>query len=287
MSAAISSACAARIARSRAGRVVLGQPGDLVEEHRPAGVVEPLRRQVLRGGAQPGADVGLQRPAHGVGGEVAVERAHRGPSGTGRRGGDDGDRCRRTTAAAVGDVGPARTVVVGLRGHDDRAVGVGAVHEGVAPGGGQRRVAVGGEQVQTGPGVGGGRPAPPCRPARRPGPSRRAGDGRPAPRGRRCPPSSPPPRALPRPPAGPPPRRRPRRCGSAAPRRAAGTARRRPPRRGRRRWPSGRRASSTEARTDGRERGEGAVRPERHVAAVAHRRGPPPAGTSRPRTRRR
>ena len=44
------------------GRVVLVQPRDLVEQRAALGVVEPLRRQGLRRGRQPGKGVGTQRP---------------------------------------------------------------------------------------------------------------------------------------------------------------------------------------------------------------------------------
>ena len=44
-----------------AGGVVLGEPGDLVEQLAAAVVVEPLRRQRLRRGGEPGAHVGFER----------------------------------------------------------------------------------------------------------------------------------------------------------------------------------------------------------------------------------
>ena len=55
------------------GRVVLGQARDVVEELRPARVVEPLRRDVLGGRAQPAVGVGAERGAQVVGGEVHVD----------------------------------------------------------------------------------------------------------------------------------------------------------------------------------------------------------------------
>ena len=48
-----------------AGRVVLGEPGDLVEQLAAALVVEPLRRQRLRRGRQPGAHVGFEGARRG------------------------------------------------------------------------------------------------------------------------------------------------------------------------------------------------------------------------------
>ncbi len=55
------------------GRVVLRQPGDLVEELRAAVVVEPLRRQQLGHGGEAGADVGPQRLVEVGGAEVDVD----------------------------------------------------------------------------------------------------------------------------------------------------------------------------------------------------------------------
>ena len=53
-----------RSARSAPGRVVLGEPGDLVEEPAAPVVVEPHRREALGRAVRPGADVVLQwRPA--------------------------------------------------------------------------------------------------------------------------------------------------------------------------------------------------------------------------------
>ena len=77
------SPAAARISAERAledlplgpGRVVLGQLGDLLEELRAALVVEVFRRQLLRVGAEAGADVARHR-RRGVGVEVDVDRDH-------------------------------------------------------------------------------------------------------------------------------------------------------------------------------------------------------------------
>ena len=72
-------AWATRIAALGAGRVVLGEPGDLVEELAAAVVVEPLRRQRLRGGAE-------------------ARHARRRPSA---RATSSGARCTSTTMSAV------------------------------------------------------------------------------------------------------------------------------------------------------------------------------------------
>src|SRR5690606_6349661 len=67
-----------------AGREILRQPGDLLEQRTAAGIVEPLRRQPLLGGGQPGVRVGAQR--RGVLGLVQVhfQCGHRpGPSPVG------------------------------------------------------------------------------------------------------------------------------------------------------------------------------------------------------------
>src|ERR1700733_3554646 len=57
------------------GRVVLDQLGDLLEQLRAALVVEVLRRQLLRVGAEAGANV-LRHRLRGVGIEMDVDRDH-------------------------------------------------------------------------------------------------------------------------------------------------------------------------------------------------------------------
>ena len=57
----------------RAGRVVLGEPGDLIEELTAALVVEPLGRQGLRLGRQAGEYVSAQRLLDSVGRQVALD----------------------------------------------------------------------------------------------------------------------------------------------------------------------------------------------------------------------
>ena len=61
-----------------AGRVVLGQPRDLVEQLRAAVVVEPLGREVLRGRGEAAAGVGAQCRAEVGGIEVRVDLQRRG-----------------------------------------------------------------------------------------------------------------------------------------------------------------------------------------------------------------
>ena len=61
-----------------AGRVVLGEAGDLVEQLAPAVVVEPLRRQRLRHRAEAFADVGGQRARDLLGLQVHVDEDVRG-----------------------------------------------------------------------------------------------------------------------------------------------------------------------------------------------------------------
>src|SRR5690606_37273761 len=58
-----------------AGRVVLLQPGDLLEEGAAALVVEPFRRQGLGRAGQPLVDVLAERLGEVVGGEEAVHVA--------------------------------------------------------------------------------------------------------------------------------------------------------------------------------------------------------------------
>ena len=101
-----------------AGRVVLGQPGDLVEQLAAAGVVEVLRRQHLRGGGEAGADVVGQLAGEGVG--VEVDGRARWAQRSGRRGGSRRRRRGCLDEVAVGDVDPARVVVPGLAGHRRR-----------------------------------------------------------------------------------------------------------------------------------------------------------------------
>src|SRR5262249_45076786 len=67
-----------------AGRVVLRQAGDLVEQAATLLVVEPLRREDLRRRGEPGTSVGTERGGQVVGPEVDVD------AGRGRGRGDDG-----------------------------------------------------------------------------------------------------------------------------------------------------------------------------------------------------
>ena len=59
------------------GRVVLGEPCDLVEEAAPLFVVEPLRWEDLRARSETGARVGSQRGREVVGTEVDVDAGRR------------------------------------------------------------------------------------------------------------------------------------------------------------------------------------------------------------------
>ena len=73
VSSATSRACVEQDRAFGAGRVVLGESGDLVEQLAAPVVVEPLRRERLRRGAEAGAHVGFQRARRGVGREVHVD----------------------------------------------------------------------------------------------------------------------------------------------------------------------------------------------------------------------
>ena len=77
-----------------AGRVVLGQPGDLVEQLAAAVVVEPLRRQPLRLGGEAPAHVGAERVGQVVGSEVDVDGDGQDSRQGGLRSGDSGRRDR-------------------------------------------------------------------------------------------------------------------------------------------------------------------------------------------------
>ena len=76
------------------GRVVLGQPGDLVEQLAAPVVVEPDRRQPLGRGREPGPHVALQGAA-----EVVGASGGRRWSGDACRGGHRGGLSRRGPAA--------------------------------------------------------------------------------------------------------------------------------------------------------------------------------------------
>ncbi len=65
-----------------AGRIVLGQTGDGIEEHASGGVVEPLGRQLLRVRRQSSPDVGRERRGAVGCGEMPVDDDSR--VGTGR-----------------------------------------------------------------------------------------------------------------------------------------------------------------------------------------------------------
>ncbi len=96
--------------------VVLGQPGDLLEQLAAAGVVEPLRRQALRVRGETGPDVGRERGLGVVVGQVDVENAcvHGLPSGVRWRLAGAGHH-----EVSVGDPGPAG-VGVDRFGRDER-----------------------------------------------------------------------------------------------------------------------------------------------------------------------
>ena len=132
----------------RAGRVVLGQPGDLLEEFAALGVVEPLRRQLLGVRVSPSATSARRAAAVASAGRVRVtvkgltrlRLLERGEQYVGAGGGEQ---------RAVGDLAASadrrRTA---RRPRPRRAVRAGQVPERVAPGGGGDRLPVGEQQVE-------------------------------------------------------------------------------------------------------------------------------------------
>ena len=150
--------------RPRPGRVVLRQPGDLIEQVAADRVVEPLGRQrlrCLRAGRRRRRGAARWQRSRRRGGWTATasctilsarSSSTREPS--------------TVDEVAVGNVLPVRVVVVGFAGQHHAVVP--AQHEqGVAPCGGQQSRSVGGQDVQPGIGVGRRRPRRSCRPARR------------------------------------------------------------------------------------------------------------------------
>ncbi len=149
--------------RLGAGRIVLRQPGDLVEQVAAHRIVEPLGRQRLRCLSQPVPHISAQRPGRRVGGQVVGQReGHDDPfSGiSSTRASLDHDEM------AVGNVLPVGIVVVWFTGQRHAVVST-QHRQGVAPRGGAQLRSVGRQDVQSCIGVGGGRPRRPCRRARR------------------------------------------------------------------------------------------------------------------------
>ena len=151
--ATMSSARAARIAPLGAGRVVLGQPGDLVEQLRAPVVVEPLRREVLRGPrrARPG-----RRPRSAVARssrvevDVDVQRAASVMRSSSSEGRDGAGSASTTTRERSGMRSQAGSSSSGL-GRDDgrrRARRRRCTNSELLPRGRGDPVAVGEEQVQ-------------------------------------------------------------------------------------------------------------------------------------------
>ena len=138
--------------RLGAGRVVLGQPGDLVEQVAAHGIVEPLGRQRLRRLPQPGEHVVAQRRAprsRRPGWLDSVKlTAILSAGSASRRSSITSTRWRSGTSL------PVRVVVVGLAGQH-HAVRAAQHRQGVAPGGGQQSRTVGRQDVQPGIRVGG------------------------------------------------------------------------------------------------------------------------------------
>ena len=88
-----------------ARRVVLGQPGDLVEQLAAAVVVEPLRRQPLLLGGEAPAHIGAERLGQVVGSEVDVDGDGQDSRQGGLRSGGSG---RGTAQASVARRRPAK-----------------------------------------------------------------------------------------------------------------------------------------------------------------------------------
>ncbi len=144
LAAAIAGDAIAQDLRLGPGRVVLGQPGDLVEQVAADRVVEPLGRQRLRSLRQPVEHVAAQRLGSGVGGQIVRQRErHEDPF--------SGVSATRASAhldqVAVGNVLPIGMVVVRFAGQHHAVVA--AQHrQRVPPCGGQQSRSVGRQYVQ-------------------------------------------------------------------------------------------------------------------------------------------
>ena len=120
-----------------AGRVVLGQRGDLLEQLAAAGVVEPLRRQRLRARGQAGPGVGAQRGlASGRRRSRWAVDGHR--SGLLQRRRSRWSAASDATSGAVGHLSQPGSSSIRFGGDDD-AAGLIADGQRVAPRGGEIR----------------------------------------------------------------------------------------------------------------------------------------------------